>query len=288
MVNNVLNALAGANAALNTSQFQLSTGKTINKPNDDISSWAIARRSESTTRINTALNQTLDDFIAMLQAHIDMLSEMRADAQRVYELTFQAQAGNTVMSADEVNALALAAIGIATKWSDDNLAQYTYNGNILGDASLDFSALIVNEGASVAGGAAQVVFVGSANPALAALGDYWDQMGLARDSDLSASGLGSPTDTFDIIGEDLGNILAVVTDLTFYVANMESWQRQIQQAQALNTASGDAAEARRAFNEDVDIASASVSNTRLTILQQIATAELAAANTAASQVLGLF
>jgi len=291
MVSNLLSALSNSNSALLHSQYVLSTGKTVNHANDNIANYSIARRAETSTNINRAINGSIDDVKAMLQNMTDSLQSMYSDASQIYELTLAAQSGQETLSDDEIGAYALAALGIAAKWNDVNLDTYTFNGNTFANAGIDLATLIVNEGTtSIANGTATVVFAGGGGTAPLGWGaDIWDSGGGMpdRNVDLTATGL-DPTGTYDILAADPSTILATLNDIRTQIARYSAWMDELTQDQNNNSAAMDSTEARRGRMEDTDIAAASVDNTKKTILHQISTAQLAAANTASRQILALF
>lgn len=289
MVNNILAALNGSNAALQNIQLQLATGKKVNRPNDDLASYGIARQAEASNRVNTVHNQVLDDVLAVLQTGIDLLTKMHSDALSFRNLASQAIDGTAAgtLTTMDLAAIDVAGVSIANAWNTTATPTYNYNGTSLLSATdlsavgLDASGL--NAFAGDGGGTGSPV-VDFDTLAAAAFGGLTDT--IADGS--TPAGDGTLLAGVTLGGAGGGGVDDGIIGIETAIGRLESWQQQIQSAQATNTAVANAAENRRSFYEDVDLASASVESTKRTILQQVSVAQLAGANTASRQVLGLF
>jgi flagellin len=281
---NVYGALASANSSLAQTQLALASGKKVNSARDDQAGYMIARRAETSTRVNNAASGNAADMMGMLNVMIAALQNMEADMIREQELAMAYNAGSMVLSVDELAAIEIEAATLANQWSDDQLAAaYFYNGYNLTDASVDFSTVQIGEGTTGTAGAGSSVFVGANASAPRVWAELWDASTIDRATDVSAGGFAAGTVAFDA-----GAIELALQDIRTEIARLAGWQNQLQEQIDSNDANAASTDALRSRWEDTDNAAATIAATKGQILSQIATAQLAAANQAKTYQLGLF
>jgi len=291
MVNTVLNVLEGLNRAnqqVATSELRLASGKRINSVRDDQSGYGIARRAETSSRVNTMASSNISDTRGFLDATISALTDMENDMIREQELLAELNTTG-VLSVDEQTAIEIEMETIAEKWADEALTGYTYNGQNLFDQSVDFASLFVNEGSTVAGTAGPILFTDAAGTTNT-LSDWrtlWDDSGIAAGT-IDLTDPGGSAGGFAGAGLDQGAVESQLTKIRGELARLARLEDQFDEYKNGNTAAADGSEDMRARREDTDIASETVNQTKRNILKQIATAQVANANQSARQVLGLF
>jgi flagellin len=281
---NVYGALASANSSLAQTQLTLASGKKVNSVRDDQAGYMIARRAETSTRVNNAASGNDADLMGMLNVMIASLQDMEADMIREQELSMAYNAGSTVLSIDELTAIEIEAATLANQWNDDQLAiAFTYNGYLLSDGGMDFSTVQIGEGATNTGGAASNTFVGANASTPRVWAELWDASAIDRATDVSGGGFAQGTVAFDA-----GAIELALQDIRTELARLAGWQNQLQEQINSNNANASSTDALRSRWEDTDNAAATIAATKGQILSQIATAQLAAANQAKTYQLGLF
>jgi len=291
MVNTVLNVLEGLHRAgqqVATSELRLASGKRINSVRDDQSGYGIARRAETSARVNTMANSNISDTRGFLDATISVLTDMENDMIREQELLAELNTTG-VLSVDEQTAIEVEMETIAEKWADEALTGYTYNGQNLFDQSVDFSALFVNEGGTAAGAAAPILFTDAAGTTntLAAFRDLWDNSGIAAGT-IDLTDPGASAGGFAGAGLDQGAVETSLAQIRGELARLARLEDQFDEYKNGNTAAADGSEDMRARREDTDVAAETVSETKRNILKQIGTAQVANANQSARMILGLF
>ncbi|MBM4166377.1 MAG: hypothetical protein FJ218_05615 [Ignavibacteria bacterium] len=292
MLSNVLGSLASANRSLAASQLNLSTGKRINNARDGQADYAIARRAETSVRNNKAGMENVNGMIDVLSVSVAFWQELEADLVRLQDLT--AQYGSATIDDDERIAIESEAASLADKWSADaSAANYMYNGFNLYDASMDLAAngtgggvSWTNEGelsAAAAQASGAFVYTSGSTISTQSLGTVWDLTGVAGGTLVYDGTMAVGTVALDSNLNELA--LQAARSELMRMAGMQDW---LQTHNNVISVAVDAQDRLRGHYEDVDIAAETVRNTQATILQQIAIAQLAAANTASNQVLGLF
>jgi|GEM_PF-1842045 flagellin-like hook-associated protein FlgL len=292
MLTNVLGSLASANKTLAASQLNLSTQKRINNVRDGQADYAIARRAESSIRNNKAGMENVQGMIDILSVEISFWQDLEADLIRLQDLT--AQYGSATIDDDERIAIEAEAASLADKWSADASAtNFMYNGFNLYDASVDLAVNGTGGGvswtneaeASAANAQASGAYIFTSGTTIStqSLGTVWDLTGVAGGTLVFDGTLAVGTVVLD---SNLNEVaMQAARSELMRMAGMQDW---LQTHNNVISVAVDSQDRLRGHYEDVDIAAETVRNTQATILQQIAIAQLAAANTASSQVLGLF
>ncbi len=281
MAINVLGALAGANKALAANQLGLATGK--RSIGSDEAGYMVARRAETSSRVHGSGSGNAADMQGILSVEIAVLEAMEADMIREQELAVAYNTGATTLSSDDLAAIEMEASAIANKWNDDQNATYAVNGYVMSDGSMDFSTVQLGEGSTVAGGASSHLFFGATASTFRAWADLWDASTLDRGADISGGAFAAATVAFD-----QGAIETALADIRQEITRLSGFSEQLDLNIAINDATAAANNAYASRNEDVDTAAATIAQTKLSILSQIATAQVAAANGASNNVLGLF
>jgi len=291
MVNTVLNVLEGlkrASAQVTQSELRQASGKRINSVRDDQSGYGIARRAETSARVNAMANSNIDDTRGFLDATISALTDMENDMIREQELLAELNTTG-VLSVDEQTAIEVEMETVAEKWADEALTGYTYNGQNLFDQSVDFANLFVNEGSTVAGTPGPILFTDAAGTTntLALFRDLWDNSGIAAGT-IDLTDPGGSAGGFSGAGLDQGVVETSLTQIRGELARLARLEDQFDEYKNGNTAAMDGSNAMRGQREDTDTAAETVHQTKVNILKQIATAQVAGANQSARMILGLF
>jgi len=286
MVQNVLGALASANSALATSQLSLASGKKVNSVNDGPSDWAVARRAEDSMRANTRGDANSAHSMDVLDATMKLYQSLETDLQRLNDIMYawnDPSANNEEKLAYESEASQL-----ADKWSGDAVMLFTYNGYNLYDQSLDFANVAMGEGAnSNQNGAGEAFTYPNTTNASQSPGTIWDFSGIAAAS-LDNSGTGA-ANTVDLsLATSGAPVATALASVRYELSEMAIKRSVFANHIDLNQSVIAAQDGIRGRSEDTDTAAQTVKQTKLAILQQIATAQTAAGNTASRQVLGLF
>ncbi len=261
---NAFNALNNINSRIGTVQMRLASGKRINSAADDPAGYTLARKLEARSRaLSQAMNNVgeLKNILSVAEGGLATINDIYTGIKEKL-----IQAANGSYSQEERNALALQ-INDMLQEVDDIIAQTKFNGTKLIDSN--FTSKIFQIGAD--NGETLTISIDAAVDSAS--------FGLNNiDSTLSASqfaGYLSSVDTaISTVSLQLQEIGSIMNRLDIKEQNL--------QTAVTNT------EAARSRIEDADMAKEQLEATKLQILQQTATIQLAQANAAPQGILQLF
>jgi len=264
-----LNALGDVNRQLQTSQLRLSTGKRITEASDDPAGFSIANKLSRTARgLSVALNgiQTFENLLSVAEGGISSIKDI---VLAIRDLFVQA-------SSDTVGVTERAAMNnqlTAMRAEVDRIAaQTSFNGTKLLDGS--FVARRFQTGDS---GGDYITFGITQNFSSSTLGS--PPFGVLSNLNLSSAGsAGEFIMTID------SRIMSVVTTQLQQIGGMMQRVRLIENQLSTAATSTTAAKSRIT---DTDVAKEQATSTRLTIIRQLATAQLGHATLAPRSVLAL-
>jgi|YelNatPaOPRAMG01_1025707.scaffolds.fasta_scaffold00197_17 flagellin len=277
---NAYNALNNINQQLQVTQLRLATGKRINSAADDPAGYTIGTKLNARAAgLTQALTNVGDaqSVLSTAEGGLQAISQILINIK-----TLVTQAGNAGLGSDE-----LAAIGNQiqdyAKEIDQIVQQTKFNGKQLlyGAGGNGFSGVF-----QVGSDSADVLSVAldSTNTSYSGAVDSSNISSVV--STFTFSGAASLTSTQ--IANALTSVDAGITNVSKvlqYVGSLESRLSFKQQVLNVSITNVDAAASRIM---DADIAKEQVNATKLQILQQTATVQLAQANTLPSAVLRLF
>ena len=257
---NAYNALNQVNQQLQSYQLQLATGKRINSAGDDPAGYTIGTKlaarsaglSQALTNVGDAQN-VLSTAEGGLQAINNILVNIK---------TLVTEAGNAGLGSDELGA-------IVTQVNDylnevgQTITQTKFNGQALLDKS--FTGKTFQVGA-----------------------DSGDTLSVSLSTAVDSSALSLTNLTTANIASALASVDAAINTVSSalqYVGSLESrlsFKSQVLQTSITNT------QAAESQIMDADVAKAQVNATKLQILEQTATVQLAQANSTPGGILRLF
>jgi flagellin len=259
---NAYNALNTINQQLQTSQLQLATGKRINSAGDDPAGYTIGTKLQARS---AGLSQALTN-VGDAQS---VLSTAEGGLQAINNIlinvkTLVTQAGNAGLGSDELQAI-VTQVNDYMNEIQQTISQTKFNGQALVDTT--FTGKSFQVGAD--SGDTLAVSISTAVDS--------SSLGLSA---LSTVNIGSGTTLTSV-----DSAINTVSQVLQYVGSLES--RLSFKEQVLNTSitNVDAATSRIM---DADIAAQQVNATKLQILQQTATVQLAQANSTPGGILRLF
>lgn len=264
---NALNALKSINNNLERSQLRLATGSRINEVADDPAGFVISRRLEARVRgLSAALDNTgtAKNLLAIAEGGLLNISDILVTIKE--KVT---QAASDSMSSAERNTIRTE-VQQLTSEIDDIVSETTFNNRALIDGTFTGLSFQTGEDTTNVLSVSLASGVASADLSIASA-TFLDQM-------LSASGASSALSTVDTGIETVSNQLQQVGSL---VARLSVKESQLTVAITNN-------QATRSRINDADFANEQLNSTRLLILQQTATAQLAQANITPQNVLALF
>lgn len=264
---NALAALKGVNRNLEQRQLKLATGKRINEVSDDPAGFVISQRLRARSRgLSTALDNvgTTKNILAIAEGGLINISEILI---RMKELV--TQAANDTLGSAERNAIK-SEITELTNEIDDIVEETTFNNNILLDGTFTGRSFQTGEETT-----ATLRFELTNNNTATGLGVDAPFVG---DRIFSASGA-------SIALSNINNALELVSDSLQSIGSISSRLTTKESTLRIAITNTEAAKSRIL---DADIAFEQLESTRLQILQQTATAQLAQANIAPQNVLALF
>lgn len=262
---NALNALKNIGSQLSVSQMRLQTGKRINEAADDPAGFGIANKLDSRARgLATALD-SVSTSTNMLSIAETAMQSVLGGLQEMQDLIRQAT--SDTLGTDERTSIEtrLDALGeevtrlqSQTKFNGMSLLDGTFTGKrvLTGSESTDTILVSISQNFSLAG-------LGVSDTSLSV--DTTTNASLSL-THVDAA-LVSVRTEIQNIGSIVGRLRVVQDNLSVAITNTRATQARI---------------------TDADIAAEQVNATRLQILQQLATAQLAQANTQPQSVLALF
>ena len=266
---NALNALKAVNRNLEVSQLRLATGLRINEVADDPAGFTISKRLDARSRgLSVALDNVGTTKNVLSIAEGGLLNIQKILISMKEKVT---QAKSDTMGPDERTAIK-AELDQLSLEIDDIVSETQFNSVALIDGTYTGKSYQTGEGVNdtLSYSITQNFTAGTAN----FLVDTANLGALVSSATDAATALGNVNDSLDTIASELQNIGATIVRLTFKedtlrvaITNTESTKSRIL---------------------DSDIANEQLKSTRLQILQQTATAQLAQANVAPQNVLALF
>ncbi len=264
---NALNALKSVNKNLEVSQLRLSTGQRINEVADDPAGYVISKRLEARTRgLSTAFDNvgTAKNLLAIAEGGLLNISDILVTMKE--KVT---QAASDTLGSAERNAIKTE-IDQLTSEIDNIVQETTFNNRLLIDGTFTGISFQTGEGTTNS----MIVAINQSN-STSGLGvsaaSVADKVFTATGA---SSALGSVNSAIENVSDSLQNIGAVISRLGVKEATLS--------VAITNT------EATRSRILDADIAQEQLNSTRLLILQQTSTAQLAQANITPQNVLALF
>ena len=259
---NALNALNSLNSKIGVHQLRLSSGKRINSAADDPAGYTISQKLKARSRaLSQALNNVGEakNVLAVAEGGLQNINDILVTIKEK-----MVQAGNGSYGNSELQAV-LSQINDLLDEVDDIIAETKFNGTQLIDGN--FTSKVFQTGAD--GGDTITVNLSSSLDS-ASFG-----LDSLTTSDLSSvSALDSVDSYIRTVSSELQTIGSLVQRLDYKEATL--------QVAITNT---DAAASRIM---DADIAKEQLEVTKLQILQQTATVQLAQANAAPNNILQLF
>ncbi len=262
---NAFNALNSINSKIGTVQMRLSTGKRINSAADDPAGYTIAKKLNTRSRsLSQALNNVgeLKNILSVAEGGLQSINEIYVGIKEKV-----IQAGNGSYGSEELAAI-VTQIDDMLNEVDDIISETKFNGSQLLNAN--FTSKVFQTGAD--GGDTLSI-------SLSATIDSADfGLNSLDSSDLTGSAVTTTLNSLD------SAITRVSTELQ-YVGSLVSRLDVKEQTLSIAITNTEAAHSRIV---DADIAKEQLEITKLQILQQTATVQLAQANAAPQGVLALF
>jgi len=257
---NAYNALNSINQQLQTAQLQLATGKRVNSAGDDPASYTIGTKLQARSAgLSQALTNVGDaqSVLSTAEGGLQAINNILVNVK-----TLVTQAGNAGLGSDELQAL-VTQVNDYMSEIQQTISQTKFNGQALLDTT----------------------FKGKSFQVGADSGDTLS-VGLSTAVDSAALHLNNIT-TLNIAAglSSVDNAINTVSTALQYVGSLES--RLSFKSQVLNTSITNV-DAATSGIMDADIAKVQVNATKLQILQQTATVQLAQANSTPSGILRLF
>jgi flagellin len=264
---NALAALKKVNIDLEKRQLKLATGIRINEVADDPAGYVISRRLDSRIRgLGTALDNvgTSKNVLSIAEGGLLNISEILVNMKEKL-----IQAANDTLGSSERNAIRSEIIQLTSE-INDIVKETQFNRNVLldgtyvgkhfqtGEENTNVMLFNIFANSSATGLGIDSPFV--ANKVLTSSGASFAQAQVDQ-------AIGTVSDTLQTIGAVIGRLTVKEATLRIAITNTEAAKSRIL---------------------DADIAKEQVESTRLQILQQTATAQLAQANIAPQNVLALF
>jgi|AntRauTorcE11898_2_1112593.scaffolds.fasta_scaffold09836_2 flagellin len=253
------------NKNLSETQLRLSTGKRINKAEDDAAGFSIAAKlSSRIAGLEQALNNTgdaksvLDIAESSFNSILDILNTLKTKAT---------QAANDTYGADE-RGFIQGQVDSLTSELDALVGQTVYQGNALLDGNYNATFQV---GERIADTINVLIQSGGAT-------DAFDANGLGVDA-LSVTSHANAQAAMTSVDAAITQVASTVNDLGIYQTQLSIREEILTQAVNSNSAA-------RSRIEDADFAKEQSEAIKLQILQQTAIAALTQANSAPQAVLG--
>ncbi len=259
---NAYNALNNINQQLQTAQLQLATGKRINSVGDDPAGYTIGTKlSARSAGLSQALTNVSDagSVLSTAEGGLQAINSILVNIKSLVT-----EAGNAGLGSDELGA-------IVTQVND----YLNEIGQTISETKFNGMQLLNN------------VFTGKTFQVGADSGDTLS-VSLSTKIDSASLSLSSLDSTNIGAGATLDSVDAAISTVTSqlqYVGSLESrlsFKQQVLQTSITNT------QAAQSQIMDADVAQAQVTATKLQILEQTATVQLAQANAQPAGILKLF
>ncbi len=260
---NSLNALADINRQLSISQLRLSTGKRINEAADDPSGYSIANSFGQKARgLGVALGsiQTAENVLSIAEGALNNINDILMNMRDLV-----VQASSDTLGATERNAITSQITSLNAEV--DRIASKTsFNGTALLDGSFTNKRFQTGDT-----GVDNINFSISSNFNSTSVG-------------LSLVSVTSSTTA----SNSLASLDAAVTLVTGMVQSLGSTTQRLRLIENNLSVAITNTTAAKSRILDADVAQEQANSTRLQILRQLATAQLAQANTSPQSILSLF
>jgi flagellin len=281
---NALAALKTINRDLEQRQLKLATGKRINEVSDDPAGFVISKRLGARSRgLSAALDNvgTTKNVLAIAEGGLSNVSDILI---RMKELV--TQAANDTMGSAERNAI-FSEIKQLTQEIDDITSETTFNYNKLLDGTFTGRSFQTGEETT-----ATLRFDLNQNNSSTGLKITFDVSGPGTPTTLSIKDIANATIGKLFTSEGCSQAIAVINGAIETVSDSLQTIGSISSRLTVKEATLRIAitntEAAKSRILDADMAAEQLQSTRLQILQQTATAQLAQANVAPQNVLALF
>jgi len=281
---NALAALKTINRDLEQRQLKLATGKRINEVSDDPAGFVISKRLGARSRgLSAALDNvgTTKNVLAIAEGGLSNVSDILI---RMKELV--TQAANDTMGSAERNAI-FSEIKQLTQEIDDITSETTFNYNKLLDGTFTGRSFQTGEETT-----ATLRFDLNQNNSSTGLKVTFDVSGPGTPTTLSIKDIANATIGKLFTSEGCSQAIAVINGAIETVSDSLQTIGSISSRLTVKEATLRIAitntEAAKSRILDADMAAEQLQSTRLQILQQTATAQLAQANVAPQNVLALF
>lgn len=262
---NALNSLRSIGQQLSASQLRLQTGKRINQASDDPAGFSIASKLTSRSRGLAVALDSVGTSINMFSIAEGSMQAIHDDLLDIRDLVLKATSDN--MGTTERQTL------------DKRIADLTDEVTRLRN-STSFNGLNLLDGTFTN----KNVLTGS---------ETTDVSTVSISQDFSLASLGVTTaslavDTVANASISLSRIDAALTSVRTSIQTVGSMSGRLQTMQANISSAITNTEAAKSRIMDADVAAEQVNSVRLQILQQLATAQLAQANSSPMQIMALF
>ena len=260
---NALNALGDINRQLSISQLRLSTGKRINEAADDPSGYSIANSFGQKARgLGVALTgvQTAENVLSIAEGALTNVNDILMNMRDLL-----VQASSDTLGTTERNAIT-SQIASLNAEVDRIASKTTFNGTALLDGSFTNKRFQTGDT-----GLDSISFSISSNFNSTSIG-----LSLVSVADSTAA------------SNSLASLDAAVTIVTGQIQTLGSTTQRLRLIENNLSVAITNTTAAKSRILDADVASEQANATRLEILRQLATAQLAQANTSPQSVLSLF
>ncbi len=260
---NALNALSDVNRQLEVSHLRLATGKRINEAADDPSGYSIAHSFAQRARglsVTLASIQTAENVLSIGEAGLNSINEILLDMRDLV-----LQAASDILGPTERTAINTQ-IGSLNAEIDRIALQTTFNGAPLLDGSFTNRRFQTGDTGT-------------------------DYLSFSIPSNFNSTSIGLANvsvDTSAIASNALASVNAAITMVTTHIQALGSSVQRLRLVENNLTVGITNTRAAESRILDADIAQEQANATRLQILRQLATAQLAQANTSPQSVLMLF
>jgi flagellin len=260
---NALNSLTDINKRLEISQLRLSTGKRINEAADDPSGYSIATSFDQRARgLSVALDSvgTASNALSIAEGSLNNINQILLNMRDLVVQGSSDTLGSTERSAINTQLTSLRA-------EIDRIAsQTTFNGTALLDGTFTTKRFQTGDTAS-------------------------DYISFSISSNFNSTSIGLANvsvDSSTTASNSLASVNAAVTIVTNQVQSIGSTVQRLRLVENNLSVAIVNTSAAKSRILDADVAREQVEATRLQILRQLATAQLAQANVAPQNVLSLF
>ncbi|GAB4339051.1 MAG: lateral flagellin LafA [Calditrichia bacterium] len=259
---NALNSLNSINSKVGISQMRLASGKRINSAADDPAGYTIGKKLDARSRsLSQALNNVgeLKNVLSVAEGGLQAINDIYVGIKEKV-----IQAGNGAYGSEELDALVTQVQDMLAE-VDDIIAETKFNGTKLLDAQ--FTSKVFQTGA-----------------------DDGDSITVSLNATIDSADFGLSSITTANVGSSttLASLDTAISRLSTELQNVGSLISRLDVKEQTLSVAITNTEAAMSRIMDADIAKEQLEVTKLQILQQTATTQLAQANSAPQSVLSLF